>query len=961
MMKKTLSWILALMIIVSTISCIGVSASAASGGVRYFTIKLAKDGKVLPYNQEYELDFKSEDSYLTQCYNALEGKGTEIRVYYTDGTDVTYTSNGKGAFVNGGTGIDFIDDLFGLSTKIYRDVMFIDSVSVNGTKDDHFVVCLTNGLRHSVPVDVINYPVDFPLSITYKPTATPELIKNCCGEYDANGMFIYEPKSIASVDDCLELFYFGRGIEKYYFDGEGWFNEDGEELPGEIAINQADCVAEQYAVNGWEIGKTCFLPLTYSYNGQAVSTFINVDIVESPYKSVKYIANTPVKVYENSCGYYGDNGYYVYDEELCLVIPGNEIVVTYQDDAEETYHYDELGNLVDAYDTLVDTTHFVYSSNQDVAAWNYGAGNEVTLNVYGVETTVDVEIVDNIIASIEFASADVLRLVEGVDGYAYKNSDGDDAFYYDCSNILLVEGNQILVNFTDGTSKVYTFIGDDYATDDGEILGLRYLELVTDQDIYGKEWFANNIYDATLIYMGAMTDIPVKIIPAKAPTAPVVKLSSGEKGVVVKWEKIDSAESYNVYRRLSGETKWTLLGSTDKVKFVDTTVKNNKKYDYKVVAKNDQGTSKFKVVSITYLAAPVITNVVNLAKGVRIEWNAVKGAKSYRIYRKADGAKNWELLAETTEVQYLDKSVVNATNYEYTYTVRSMKGKIFGAYDTKGETIIRIAKPFVKTAEKTDAGVLVTWKATVGAEEYYVYRKNLNAKNPVWKKLGTVVGKNNTTFLDTTADMSGLYRYTVRAYAKGTLSSFMLGPIYGAPDKPVLSKVANKYDGVQITWESAKRADSYNVYRKVKGGSWTLIAEGVTKTTYVDTTAPNGKYVYYTVSGVNEVGESKYNTKGLVRFFVKAPALKSATYTEDNGVKLSWNKVSGAEEYRVYRRTAGGSWKLIETTSRTTFVDGSVRNNSYYVYTVRAVRNGWFSGYNTKGIAVNTVEEKDNF
>lgn len=956
-MKKTLSWILALMIIVSTFSCIGVVASAEAGGIRYFTVTLAKDEKVLPAQEEYELDFKSESSYLEQCYEALFAKGTEIRIFYTDNTEKVFASDGEGAFVNGKN--DFLSELLGMGgEKIYRDVMFIDEVNVYGTEDDHFVVCLTNGLRHSVKVDVINYPKDFPLGIIYEPAADIELTENCCGYYLADNTFIYEPASIAQYGDNLHLYYYGRGFDTYTFDGEGWYNEDGNKMPGKIAIDQLASFNEQVAVGGWVTDGYNFMPLAYSYKGQSVSTIVDVNIIESDFISAEYIADTPVEVYEESCGYFGDNGNYIYNEELCLAVPGNEIVLTYDDGTEAKFYYDEFGNLLDEFDTLVDETHVYYTSKQDVNPWVLGSGNEGKVRMFGVEATVDVTVVENPIASIEFKSEDVLRVVTGVDSKKYTNVDGDTAYYYDCSNILYTEGNEVTINFKDGSSKIYSFVGDDYVSADGKALGMRFFEVVTEQDYSDKEWFENRIYSATIIYKGVMTDVPVKVVPKNAPSKPEIRLNNGEKGVVIRWDLIDTAETYNVYRRLSGSEKWSLIGSTYKAKYTDKTAKHNKKYDYSVRAKNDQGLSKRGIATTTYFKAPEITEVVNLAKGIRVEWDPVKGATSYRVYRKIDGASSWKLITETEELVFVDKSIVNATGTEYTYTVRAMKNKIYGAYDVSGKSVIRIAKPYVKSAEKTDDGILITWKATVGAEEYYVYRKNLNAEKQVWKKIGTVVGKNNTTFLDTKADKEGYYRYTVRAYAKGTMSSFMLGPIYGVPDKPVLTKVANKYSGVQLTWESAKRADTYNVYRKVKGGSWTLIAEGIKKTTYTDKNAPNGKYVYYTVSGVNEVGEGSYNTKGLMRYFVKAPVLKSATYTEEDGVKLQWNKVSGAEEYRVYRRTAGGSWKLVKTTSRTTFYDENVKSDSYYVYTVRAVRNNWYSGYNTKGIAVDTVEDK---
>ncbi len=69
-----------------------------------------------------------------------------------------------------------------------------------------------------------------------------------------------------------------------------------------------------------------------------------------------------------------------------------------------------------------------------------------------------------------------------------------------------------------------------------------------------------------------------------------------------------------------------------------------------------------------------------------------------------------------------------------------------------------------------------------------------------------------------------------------------------------------------------------------------------------------------------------------------APKLEVSNRASDGKPSLSWNKVSGAKEYQVYRSTSkSGSFKRITTTDNTSFVNTSTTAGKTYYYKVRAV------------------------
>ena len=70
-----------------------------------------------------------------------------------------------------------------------------------------------------------------------------------------------------------------------------------------------------------------------------------------------------------------------------------------------------------------------------------------------------------------------------------------------------------------------------------------------------------------------------------------------------------------------------------------------------------------------------------------------------------------------------------------------------------------------------------------------------------------------------------------------------------------------------------------------------------------------------------------------------------------SGIKISWNKVSGAYGYRLYYKYPGQDWKRFKDTTSTSFTDTGVSAGRVETYTIRCIdSNGnTISGYNSSG------------
>ena len=344
---------------------------------------------------------------------------------------------------------------------------------------------------------------------------------------------------------------------------------------------------------------------------------------------------------------------------------------------------------------------------------------------------------------------------------------------------------------------------------------------------------------------------------------------------------------------------------------------------------------------------PKISKITNTRKGTYIKWNAIKNADCYNIYARANGKTKLIATVDASEgTTYVDSSAKSGTTY--TYFVAAVNGTIEGAYNKTGATITFVAEPDLKSATATQTGVKVTWGKVTGAESYRIIRRTASSS---WKTVATVTGVGKTSYIDKTAKSGTAYIYAVRACNGDDVSSFSgtgVNILFLAT--PDVKSVKRTTSGVTVTWGKVTGATSYRVYRKTETGKWvTLGTVSGSATSFKDTTAKSGTTYIYTVRAIKGSVKSSYES-GLKIKYIAAPKLVSATVSKGK-VTVKWEKVTGAQKYNVYRKTANGSWAKIATTSKTTFVDKTAKKGVTYKYTVRAVSGSVLSAYNTKGLS----------
>lgn len=373
----------------------------------------------------------------------------------------------------------------------------------------------------------------------------------------------------------------------------------------------------------------------------------------------------------------------------------------------------------------------------------------------------------------------------------------------------------------------------------------------------------------------------------------------------------------------------------------------------------------------TALPAPSV-QTSSCCYSVTVTWTPITGADGYRIFRRtADSGWNGTAVEMVTGTvsSYTDTNAVYGTTYFYTVRPyqNTDEGRIYGSYDPTGaKGRAYLATPTLKGAAAVSYDkIKLSWEPVPDAEGYYVYRKTVGGS---WQRIQTVSGENTVSYTDSNPVTGTQYLYTVKAY-----STVQGARIFGGYNRTGIAakvtlpapavKTASSYNKIKISWNRITGADGYAVFRKVASSSWKRIAtiKNGTTLSYTDTSCVYGTAYRYTVrpyrTTTGKNGYGAYNAAGVAgKAILATPVLKSAVSADYSKIKVSWTPVPDAAGYRIYRKTAGGSWSRIKTISGQTaasYTDATALTGTTYTYTVRAyqMRDGKtvLSAYNTTG------------
>ena len=172
--------------------------------------------------------------------------------------------------------------------------------------------------------------------------------------------------------------------------------------------------------------------------------------------------------------------------------------------------------------------------------------------------------------------------------------------------------------------------------------------------------------------------------------------------------------------------------------------------------------------------------------------------------------------------------------------------------------------------------------------------------------------------------------YVVAAAEKGFSFEIAIINSEELPATPT-NVVATTIDefSIELTWEAAERATSYNIYRN------DAFLVNVKELSYIDENLNQNSDYCYVVKGYNDIMESVASEKACaktMKLTLTPPTAITAEATSTSTIVLTWAKVEKAAGYKVY-------WgeEVIDIVSDTTYTVEGLTASTEYCYMVSSV------------------------
>ena len=398
--------------------------------------------------------------------------------------------------------------------------------------------------------------------------------------------------------------------------------------------------------------------------------------------------------------------------------------------------------------------------------------------------------------------------------------------------------------------------------------------------------------------------------PTTPPLAPAGLIATGAPTqVYLSWLASWSATSYNIKRATAhGGPYTTVATGVTAASYINTNLTNGFAYYYVVSAVNALGEgANSSEVGATPYATPAPSELIASAttsNQSNLRWTAAVAANSYNVKRSTvNGGPYTTVATGVTATSYNDSGLLPVTSYYYVVTAVNGAGESLNSNQASATT-----QQTVLIGDNADGtGVTITgaWSTSTASgcygpnaltsgnntsasvrftptlpatATYDVYaRWSVNANRATNTPIDVISASGTSTFVENqqanggTWNLLGSFTFNVgttggvlvrangvNGYAVADAVKFVQtsGYVSPPPAPTGLTAAAASNSQINLSWQSAAGANSYNVKRAtVSGGPYTTIASGVASTAYNNPGLSGSTTYYYVVSAVNTSGE----------------------------------------------------------------------------------------------------------
>jgi fibronectin type 3 domain-containing protein len=543
-----------------------------------------------------------------------------------------------------------------------------------------------------------------------------------------------------------------------------------------------------------------------------------------------------------------------------------------------------------------------------------------------------------------------------------------------------VNSNQIYLTWdTVSSSTGYYVYRATSPTGNYSIIATPTTAYYTDSGLSPSTPYYYKVQAANIVGVGSDSGIAYATTAGSSglPSAPanLAATVASTSQITLTWNPVNYATNYYVYRSTSLSGPFSSIAVQTTTSYTDSGLSSSTVYYYKVLAVNSYGTSPDS--SIVYANTTISASVPSVPSNLKatvasntqiyLTWDTVSNATYYYVYRSTNPYASYSIVGVPTTSTYTDSSLSPYTTYYYKVQAVGSAGPssdsaIVNATTVSSSSVLPAPTNLTATGISSNQ-IFLNWTPVSNATYYSVFRSASIS--------GTysIVGVPTTgTYTDSTVSSNTTYYYKVEAVgSNGTSSDSSIvnattisnGALSAPSD--VTAAVASSSQ-IYLAWDSVSNATNYYVYRSTSiSGSYTTIAMPTTTNMTDSGLTPNTTY-YYKVVAVGSAGTSTDSaivnaTTTVSNGTVAAPTDPTATALSPNQIYLTWDSVSDATSYYVYRASSSSdTYSNIATITTPYYTDSGLASNTVYYYKIQAVNS---SGASSDSSITSTTTESD--
>jgi len=227
----------------------------------------------------------------------------------------------------------------------------------------------------------------------------------------------------------------------------------------------------------------------------------------------------------------------------------------------------------------------------------------------------------------------------------------------------------------------------------------------------------------------------------------------------LRWNSINNAYGYEIYRKAAAEREYTLNGTTKDTFFTDTSAQTGTIYYYQVraVYSDSEAKSSFSTAQSVVCRLPAVNVRISVSDGAKLSWAPVEQATGYNVYRASEWNGEYKLIKTTSGNTFTDTSGTDTDYYRVEAVYKNSSANSARSLIT-GRNYNQ-PKITIKTTSLTAEGTAeISWPQSAAATSYEVYcsASRYGSYKPVCVTSGT-------SFVNSGAENGKTYYYRIKA------------------------------------------------------------------------------------------------------------------------------------------------------------------------------------------------------